>query len=215
MKVRRTRTAIDSFSAATASSWSGLTGENVTLFPSPVGMAVAVSPHMATRVDHGKVGALDARAVHDGETLSIRLAWSDPTRDDEMVDLDRFVDAAAVMFPLGDDAEPLTMGDEARPVNAWLWKADQSEPYDVLARGYSTSERRAASLSGLSVSASYEDGVWAVVFQRPLGVAGGAHSVFRPGSTAKISFAVWDGNNAERAGQKAVSGPFREMELEG
>jgi DMSO reductase family type II enzyme heme b subunit len=193
--------------------WAKLESREIELVPSPVVMAMAVSPQLAMRTDHGVVKAVSARMAHNGETLSIRLAWEDPQRDDRMPDLDRFVDAAAVVFPLLDDANPLTMGDEARPVNAWLWKADLPEPFDVIARGFSTTQRRPASESGLAARGTHQDGQWVVVFQRPLQPTG-EFARFEPGTPAKISFAVWDGNNAERSGQKAVSGVFLDVALD-
>ena len=48
----------------------------------------------------------------------------------------------------------------------------------------------------------------------PLQPGSGEFAVFAPGQPAKIAFAIWEGSNAERAGQKAVSGIFTEFELE-
>jgi DMSO reductase family type II enzyme heme b subunit len=177
-------------------------------------LTAAVSPYLASSQDHGAVKSLSARALHNGGTLNIRLAWDDPAKDDAIRDLDGFADAAAISFPLLADANPFTMGDEAQPVNAWLWRADRGEPFDVIARGYSTSQRRPANASGLAARGLHEDGGWVVVFQRPLRPASGEFAAFEPGTTAKIAFAVWDGSNAERAGQKAFSGAFIELPLD-
>ena len=84
----------------------------------------------------------------------------------------------------------------------------------MIARGYSTSQRRPANASGLAARGRHEDGRWVVVFQRPLRPASDEFAAFEPGTSAKIAFAVWDGSNAERAGQKAVSGAFIELPLD-
>ena len=118
------------------------------------------------------------------------------------------------MFPLLGDANPLTMGDEKLPVNAWLWRADRAEPFDVIARGFSTSQRRPATSSGLVARGLHRDGTWVVVFQRPLWPPDGEFVRFQPGDSAKIAFAVWEGSNAERAGQKAISGGFMDLKLD-
>jgi DMSO reductase family type II enzyme heme b subunit len=194
--------------------WAALDGVAIDLVPAPVTMAGAVSSQMALSRSHGKVRRVDVCLVHDGEVLSVRLSWQDAERDDRIADLDRFTDGAAVMFPLQGDANPVTMGDEQKPVNAWLWKADRREPFDVIARGYSTSQRRPASSSGLEASALYSEGEWRVVFQRSLQPVSGEFSSFRPGGRAKIAFAVWEGSNGERAGQKAVSGAFVDLDLD-
>ncbi len=194
--------------------WSGSSAIGIDLVPSPVSMAANVSGQMALSQNHGKVRRAEARLAHNGETLSVRLSWHDSDKDDQIADLDRFTDGAAVMFPLLDDANPLTMGDERKPVNAWLWKADREEPFDVIARGYATSQRRPASSSKLVSNALYRDGQWHVVFQRPLELESGEFARFAPGQLAKVAFAIWEGSNAERAGQKAISGAFIAVELE-
>lgn len=215
IRVRRVAMRNEKLRETDGAAWTGMEAHAIDLAPAPVSMAAGVSRQMAQSKGHGKVGRLIARMAHNGETLSIHLSWEDPDKDDQIADLDRFVDAAAVMFPLRTDANPLTMGDEKKPVNAWLWKADREEPFDVIARGYATSARRPANASGLTVKARHKDGKWVVVFQRPLRPGEGEFAHFEPGGSAKIAFAVWEGSNAERAGQKAVSGAFLDLKLDG
>jgi len=194
--------------------WTGPDAHAIVLTPAPVALVAGVSSQIALSRGHGKVQRISTRMAHNGATLSIRLEWEDPSRDDRIQDLDRFVDAAAVLFPLLEDANPLTMGDEKNPVNAWLWKADRDEPFDVIARGFSTSERRPGSSSGLVARGLHRDGAWTVVFQRPLQPGGGEFVRFDPGGSMRVAFAVWEGSNAERAGQKAVSGAFLDVNLD-
>jgi DMSO reductase family type II enzyme heme b subunit len=214
MRVSRVNAARQKLFEADGAAWSGLETNRIDLIPAPIGMAAAVSMHMAVSQGHGKTKRLEARLAHDGETLSIRLSWEDPKHDDQIRDLDQFVDAAALLFPLLPDTNPLIMGEETKPVNGWLWKADQPEPFDVIARGYSTTQRRPASSSGLAASGLYRDGTWMVVFQRPLEPGSGEFIRFEPGGSAQVGVAVWDGSNAERAGQKAVTGAFLQLELD-
>jgi DMSO reductase family type II enzyme heme b subunit len=213
-KVKRVAATSQKLLEVDGASWAALDGIPIDLVPAPVKMAAGVSSQMALSQSHGKVRRVEARLAHNGETLSVRLTWQDAQRDDRIVDLDRFADGAAVMFPLLEDANPVTMGDAQQPVNAWLWKADREEPFDVIARGYSTSQRRPASTSRLAASALHRDGAWYLVFQRPLQPGAGEFVRFTPGQSAKIAFAVWEGSNAERAGQKAVSGAFVELRLD-
>jgi DMSO reductase family type II enzyme heme b subunit len=214
MRVKRTAATDEALRDGRGAAWEKIEAREVVLVPTPLVLVAPVSPYLALSQTHGAVKALSARAAHNGETLSIRLAWEDSNRDDRIADLDRFSDAAAVVFPLLDDANPITMGDEEKPVNAWLWRADLGEPFDVIARGYSTSERRPAGASGLAARGQHADGQWVVVFQRPLHPASGEFARFDPGAPAKAAFAVWEGSNAERAGQKAISGAFIELELD-
>ena len=197
-----------------ADSWSRVEEHRIALSPAPVALAAGVSPYLAQSRDHGKVDALRARLAHNGATLSIRLSWRDPDRDDNLEDLDRFVDAAAIMFPLAPGAESLTMGAPDKPVNMWLWRADGTEAFDVVAHGFSTSRRRPGRDAGLVARGRHDRGEWTVVFQRPLVAAAEDRAAFTPGIATPIAFAVWEGRNAERAGQKSMSGPFLSAELE-
>jgi len=53
--------------------------------------------------------------------------------------------------------------------------------------------------------ATYRDGEWAVVFSRPFASAGAEQPAFAVGDTTDVAFAVWDGSNGDRNGQKQVS----------
>lgn len=213
-KVKRVAATNQKLLEIDGAAWTGLERIGIDLIPAPVAMAVGVSGQMALSHGHGKVRRVEARLAHNGQTLNIRLSWQDARKDDRIEDLDRFSDGAAVVFPLLKDADPFTMGDAQRPVNAWLWKADRTEPFDVIARGYATSQRRPASTSQLEANALYREGKWHLVFQRPLEPGSGEFTRFTPGQPVKVAAAIWEGSNAERAGQKAISGAFIDLELE-
>jgi DMSO reductase family type II enzyme heme b subunit len=193
--------------------WQRARESRLVLQPSPVPLAAGVSLYLALSTGHGRVPSLGVRLLHDGAHLAIRLAWPDPSRDDRLLDLDRFVDAAAVMFPLDERAEAWTMGSAEAPVNLWLWRADRPEPFDVIAHGFSTSRRRPATWSGLEARAEHTEAGWAVVFRRALASAAAETVSLKPAGTTRLAFAVWDGSNAERAGQKAVSAGFAPARL--
>lgn len=198
-----------------AAAWAHCRPQAIALAPAPVAMVAAVSPYVAASTGHGRTARLEARAAHDGKTLWLRLAWPDATRDDRPGDLDRFADAAAALFPLAPGADPFRMGAPGRPVNAWLWRADGTGPFDVIAEGYATSRRRPASASGLSASAQHDGRTWSLVFQRPLAAASDSCVALAPGTPAQIAFAVWDGSNRDRSAQKAVSPGLVALEIEG
>ena len=219
--------------------WERAGERRLALQPAPVGLAVEVSPYLSRSYGHGRIREVRVRLLRDAERLAIRLVWADATRDDRLADLDAFADAAAVMFPLSEGATALTMGAAQAPVNLWLWKADRPEPFDLVARGFSSSRRRPAAPGGLEARARHADGIWRLVFRRPLAAAAeervelaGGPSVGppdrptsglpegRPTSgpsdrpTSGLAVAVWDGDNAERAGQKSISGEFLPLYLE-
>lgn len=73
----------------------------------------------------GSVENVSVRAMHDGESIAIRLAWKDPSVDQE-VGVSTFRDAAAVGFPITQTqpAPSPFMGDAEHPVAIWQWTAD-------------------------------------------------------------------------------------------
>ncbi len=82
-----------------------------------------------------KIQKLYARALHNGEEIAFLLEWDDETRD-VVADIDRYSDAAAVMFPShetpGEEVvAPFTMGDGENPVNIWFWKASWQEKVEA------------------------------------------------------------------------------------
>jgi len=214
LRVQRHPLSDDALADGRASAWNGIDEQTITLMPAPIGMTASVSPYMSKLSGHGKVKQIAVRMVHNGATLSIRLSWHDPDRDDELNDLDQFADGVAIMFPLLAGASALSMGSPQKPVNAWFWKADQSEPFDVLANGYATSERRPPHDSGLKVTGYHEHDHWIIVFQRPLAAPGESYVSIEPGTELSMAVAVWEGSNKERSAQKAVSGDFRVVPIE-
>lgn len=113
------------------------------VFPSPADPAWSAAPEVtytlqgqliAAPVGGGSISKLSVRAVHDGEEVAFRLAWSDPSAD-RGVGVDTFRDAVAIGFPVGrpETAPSPFMGDEEHPVVIWQWAAD----FDANAEGRS------------------------------------------------------------------------------
>lgn len=73
---------------------------------------------------------LMVRALHDGQGLALRLAWSDATHDHAPLRAQDFGDAAAVQFSLHQDPPFFAMGEAARAVNIWMWKAEKQANLD-------------------------------------------------------------------------------------
>ena len=49
------------------------------------------------------------------------------------------------------------------------------------------------------------NGAWRVVFLRRLSPRSTGDVAFRPGQSVRIAFAVWDGSQGDRDGQKSVT----------
>jgi DMSO reductase family type II enzyme heme b subunit len=190
--------------------WQQATAQDFPMVPTPLknNPAIeAISPFIAQSTDHGAIHGLTAAGLHNGAVIALRLSWASEQHD-TIADLDQFVDGVAVMFPLTAKASAVTMGSPGEPVNAWYWKADKAEqPFDVVAEGYGTSERRSGKDAKLVSKSIHQGGRWHVVLQRPLDI-GNTHAQFQPGTPTKLAFGVWDGGNHERAGRKSFSGDF-------
>jgi mono/diheme cytochrome c family protein len=66
---------------------------------------------------------LQVQAVHDGQTLAIRLSWCDVTHNAEAVRPQDFPDMGAVQWYRGRREPFLGMGAADSPVEVWLWNA--------------------------------------------------------------------------------------------
>ena len=190
--------------------WSGTQIEHFEMLPTPLAMVGELSPFLAVSRGHGSVTELRAAALHNGRMMAVRLDWP-AGRHDAPADLNSFVDGVAVMYPLALNAVAITMGAQGAAVNAWYWKANRAEPYEIVAEGFQSVQRLEANTrSDLTAVARHRDGEWHVVFRRSLVPRKGLVSLV-PGRASRIAFAVWDGGNAERSGRKSFSGEFIEL----
>jgi hypothetical protein len=67
--------------------------------------------------------AVLVRSLVSGDRIAILVEWTDPTRDDSVLRVDSFADAAAIQFALGSGTS-ICMGQQAGGLNIWHWKAD-------------------------------------------------------------------------------------------
>ena len=74
---------------------------------------------------------LRVQALHDGESIALRLSWQDEHPDRHAAKTEAFEDAVAVELYRG-DAEPFVgMGAPGSPVDVWLWDADRQSPASI------------------------------------------------------------------------------------
>jgi DMSO reductase family type II enzyme heme b subunit len=78
---------------------------------------------------------LQVQALHDGQTLAVRLSWRDETRNNQAIRLQDFTDLAALQLFKGEHEPFLGMGATDGLVDVWLWngaaQADQEQYADV------------------------------------------------------------------------------------
>ena len=140
---------------------------------------------------------LDLEVLPHGNGWRIGLRWPapEPVRDMEG-DPGRFVDAAALMVPLDNQADWLTMGSEKHPVEGLLWRANAQGVQRFSARGLGTTERGGA-CSDTVVEVSRGGGQWQVLLM--------LERWSRLTEQRKLGIAIWQGHLGERAGLKSVS----------
>ncbi len=183
------------------------------------------------------VRALIVKSVHNGTEIAFLLEWQDNTKNDQLTP-GTFRDGVAVGIPLGDAPAFFCMGQLDHYINIWHWKADWqsdidrraarasekkeggvrtfeviprrvSSVEDLIGGGFSTltTKERQGRVQGQAV---WRDGVWHVVMRRPLASEEQENeALLVPGRIQAVSFAVWNGENKERNGQKAVAPWFQ------
>jgi len=181
--------------------------------------------------------ALVVRSLHNGAEIAFLLEWQDNTKNDRLTP-GTFRDGVAIGLPLGDAPAFFCMGQLDHYINIWHWKADwqsdidrrasrQTEKKEGGVRTFEVIPRRVSSVEDLigggfstlttkekqgriQGKAQWKDGVWRVVMRRPL-VSEEPENEAKliPGRVQTISFAVWNGENKERNGQKSVAPWFQ------
>ena len=63
------------------------------------------------------------RSLVNDDRIAILLEWDDATRNESVLAVDSFSDAAAIQFALGNGTS-ICMGQQAGGLNIWHWKAD-------------------------------------------------------------------------------------------
>ena len=180
--------------------WAKLAPGSVALYPQ-VSVAPAGRP--------SGVLTVKVRAFYGAETLALHLEWPDPKPVQNRA-IGEFADGAAVQWPVhygsGKALPYLGMGHAGSPVAIWLWRADGSVE-TLAAEGFGTLTAQAG--DGVKAQGAWKDGVWRVVFTRPMIAAPGDLRVpLEPAAqgVVPIAFAVWNGEAQERDGLKRLSG---------
>jgi cytochrome c oxidase cbb3-type subunit 2 len=156
------------------------------------------------------VRMVSLQAVHNGEAVAFRLTWDDPTQDRE-----EHPDGLALLFkPAGTQGDVLTLQTwpyaGAPALDLCYWSAGSSAAAEAVAPDFDTVLKSSPAQAPLVSAASYEDGRWRLVVQRPLhpAVPSDAAAVALSGFTS-TGFVVWDGGNPDT---RAVS-PWIDLSL--
>jgi len=150
------------------------------------------------------------QVLYNDEAMAVRLTWDDPSQDTAATP-----DAAALIF------QPSGMRGDVVTLQAWpyagapaldfcRWSADQRQAMETVATTLEDA-LKPSTAQALPVSvASYEDGRWQLIMQRPLHpeVLTSAAEV-TAGAFTPIAFMIWDGANPSA---RAIS-PWVEIAL--
>ncbi|OYR39478.1 MULTISPECIES: ethylbenzene dehydrogenase-related protein [unclassified Halorubrum] len=157
-------------------------------------------------VPGGSDAAVDSASVaaaRTDERLYLRLSWSDASANTSTDSLRAFADSTAVQLPVSsEERPPIAMGSTDNRVNVWYWNgADGTE--SLLAGGAGSTTQIPE--SAVETNAAHSGDRWTVVFSRPLASDRANVTDIAPNEDVNAAFAVWQGANEERSGQKAVS----------
>ena len=175
-----------------------------------------------------RVDGVWVQAAHDGETVAVRVSWSDPNNspDPLWADFKSLVislmqpkegdpqdegptpDQLMVQFPMqmpeGMERPFFLRGDNRRPAYLWQWQSDRDGALEGEARGVGT-EAFQSEGQDLTVDVSHADGQWQVMFTRPLVTEDGGDLDFVTGEAIPMALFAWDGDNGESGTRGAVS----------
>ena len=175
------------------------------LLPAP-----PVHPSVRLRFDEGASRGkhLYFQAARTSERFYMRLRWKDET-EDRVNEVDAFGDGVAVQYAVnGPDTSYMMGNGPEKPVNIWYWRADQPGIENLVAGGFgSTTTLPEQSVSGDSRYVSEmipQDSEWQVVMSRPLAPAN-EHEISFESDPVPVTFAVWQGSDDERDGNKRVT----------
>ena len=142
------------------------------------------------------------------ERLYLRLRWKDAT-ENRATTVDEFTDGVAVQYALKGEDTSYMMGTGAdKPVNIWYWTAHQDKVENLAAGGFgSTTLLEQQTVTGSSYYVKKQvalDNEWNVVMSRPY-KASDKYDVNFERDTVPMAFAVWQGNDKERDGNKRIT----------
>ncbi len=175
-----------------------------------------------------RVDGVWVQAAHDGESVAVRVTWSDPNsspdplwadwkslvislmqpKEGDPQDEGPTPDQLVVQFPMempeGMERPFFLKGDNRRPVYLWQWQSDRVSALEGEAGGVGT-EAFQSEGQNLTVDASHADGQWQVMFTRPLVTDNEGDLDFVTGEAIPMALFAWDGDNGESGTRGAVS----------
>lgn len=197
-----------------AAHWARVPATQVNMMPTPLQM----QPTEYIRVSwankqYGQIQKLEVASVHDGETWALRATWtgSSPGERESADALSDFPDALAIALPVRNNPVLALMGAKDAPIEYLRWSAKKEGVESRIATGIGQSE--AGPEIKRTAQAVTNGAVRQLVITRAMGT-GKDIAPLAAGKKTGVGFAVWLGANDERAGIKAFSIDWTELDLE-
>lgn len=170
--------------------------------------APPVHPSVALRFEPDEGQHLYFQLARTAERFYARLRWQDSS-ENRATTVSEFRDGVALQFSLdGVDTSYMMGSGPARPVNIWYWRADTDDIENLAAGGFgSTTQLPGQPVTGDSAyheAREPRNNQWRVVMSRKLSSDGGHEIDLRQG-TVPVAFALWQGAEGQRDGNKRVS----------
>lgn len=199
---------IRNYLAPTSEYWARVKPTRITLIPTPLGMqpTAYIRASWADK-KYGETPSVEAASVHDGESWAVHVRWTTVAAKGEA----DFPDAVAVALPISRSSVLAIMGSPEAPIHYLRWDARNKAVRSVVASGLGSSAPGPEVKQ--AVQAVSQGHSWQVVITRALGT-GPNVAPLKAGAKTGIGFAVWRGGNEERAGLKAFSVDWTELELD-
>lgn len=144
------------------------------------------------------------RGIYSGSELAVMIEWTGkkPNRGDD----GHPPDAARLQFPskVTEGSQPYFFaGDKKLGVNIWQWKASDNLGVEFNSRG--SSDLLQQEKQDMQVIPAYKDGLYRIIFRRPLNTGDKDDTVFEVGKFTPFAVTLYDGRNSEENNRGAIS----------
>lgn len=180
--------------------WSQAPQAQIKTFATPQGMQV--SEYLLTTYRDGEWGRIATVGVRGWQTrhsLTLLLEFESSQQHRAFIGPDHFLDRVAVFFPTDQNTLFMTMGSPQSPGFIWSWRAD-GKTEKLLAQGPGT--LTSLSNEGLRSQSHHDGKRWRIQLSGPQIV----------NTPRRFAIAAWSGANKERAGLKAFSQEWIELD---
>jgi DMSO reductase family type II enzyme heme b subunit len=147
------------------------------------------------------------RSLYTDAHVAIMLEWTDkkPNRGDDGFPPDAVRVQLPVKIPEGAEKPYFYMGDKKNPVRLWYWDTTEDRAVEFIAKGYEEQSISRQEQTDVKLAASYNDGLYRVIFQRSIETDKQDDISFVSGKFIPFSVSVFDGLSLEQKEKNLAS----------